>query len=152
MLSFVQRCPLTTFAATGLSTEPLGETTLIGPSRAGAGRFDQVTLAGGPPRVTFYEAKGGNATLGNGRMVNGVRHQQGTTGYLSDVARTAPRFRDNLTRYLGRSDADPDLAKAIADGTLEVRYEMVQALPNGRVKVTPFRLDPNTLNLPGITP
>ncbi|MGL4744876.1 MAG: hypothetical protein ACRCXL_10880 [Dermatophilaceae bacterium] len=129
-----------------------GETTLIGPSRAGAGRFDQATLAGDPPRITFYEAKGGNATLGNGRMVNGVRHQQGTTGYLSDVARVDSRFQDSLTRYLTQPDADPDLVRAITDGTIEIRYEMVQALPNGRIRVTPFKLDPNTLNLPGITP
>ncbi|MGL5818544.1 MAG: hypothetical protein ACRCYR_13335 [Phycicoccus sp.] len=100
--------------------------------------------------MTFYEAKGGNSTLGSGRIVDGVRHQQGTTGYLTDVARVDPRFRASITDYLTRPDADPDLVKAITDGSIEIRYEMVQALPNGRVKITPFKLDPAALRLPGV--
>ncbi|MGL4742818.1 MAG: hypothetical protein ACRCXL_00305 [Dermatophilaceae bacterium] len=126
-----------------LLAESRRETTLVAPGRAGAGRFDQVSLGGHAPHLTFYEAKGGNSTLGSGRIVDGVRHQQGTTGYLTDIARVDPRFRRSITEYL---------ARAIADGTIEIRYEMVQALPNGRVKITPFKLDPATLRLPGIGP
>ncbi|MGL5818541.1 MAG: hypothetical protein ACRCYR_13320 [Phycicoccus sp.] len=135
-----------------LLAESRRESTLVAPGRVGAGRFDEVSLGGEPPHLTFYEAKGGNSTLGSGRIVDGVRHQQGTTGYLTDVARVDPRFRVSITEYLTRPDADPDLVKAITDGTVEVRYEMVQALPNGRVKITPFKLDPAALRLPGVGP
>ena len=42
----------------------------------------------------------------------------------------------------------PALAEGIRNGTVEVRYEVVQAKPDGSVSVTKLRLDPDRLDLP----
>ena len=123
-----------------------GETSLIGAGGAGAGRFDQVTVGGHPPTLRFYEAKGGDAGLG-ARTVDGVRHQQGTSGYLDDVLKSDSRLQDSVRQFI---EANPDspITQALKDGTIKVEYDLVQALPGGRIKLTPFVLDPRAFTLP----
>ena len=123
-----------------------GETTLIGSGGAGAGRFDQATIHGNPPTLTFYEAKGGTSQLGE-RTVDGVRAQQGSTSYVNDIMKTDPRLGDSVRQFM---DANPDspITAALKNGTIKVEYDLVQALPGGRIKVTPFVLDPAALKLP----
>ena len=127
-------------AARSVATQR-GETPLVSGASPGSGKFDHVTYGDNPPRVTFYEAKGGTSALGSGRMVDGVRAQQGSTTYLNDVARSDPRFADAMR-------SRPELAEGIRNGTVEVRYEVVQAKPDGSVSVTKLRLDPDRLDLP----
>ena len=130
---------------------------LIWPQEVGAGRFDGASLWGHPPRVTIYEAKGGtSASLGD-RMVDGVRAQQGTARYLGEIARLDPRLRDALTSYLDSPGADPEIAAAIRSGTIEVRYDLVQARPDpadgaAQVRVTRFDIDQTDPALTTVTP
>ncbi len=58
-------------------------------------------------------------------------------------------FAAELRRFV---DANPNspVVRAIKDGTVEIRYTMVQALPSGRIKVTPFVLDRSALRIPGV--
>ena len=132
-------------AATAVATLR-GETTVIGSGRAGAGRFDQVTLADDPPAVNVYETKGGNSALGD-RTVDGVRVQQGTAGYFNDVARTDPRFLSGLRDYIARNQGSP-IAAALRNGDITINYELVRARPNGSISVTRFVIDPADLKLP----
>ena len=123
-----------------------GETTLIGSGGAGAGRFDQATIHGNPPTLAFYEAKGGTSQLGE-RTVDGVRAQQGTTTYVNDIMRTDPRLADSLRQFMAANPNSP-ITAALRSGSIRIEYDLVQALPGGRIKVTPFILDPRELRLP----
>ncbi|MCW3156896.1 hypothetical protein [Micropruina sonneratiae] len=126
-----------------------GEITLIGSGGAGAGRFDQVTLVDQtPPVLRIYEAKGGNSQLGS-RIVDGVEAQQGSTRYVNDLLQVDPRLAQSLNDFVTNPrTADSALAEAIRTGTLRIEYDLVQALPGGRIKVTPFVLDSSALKLP----
>lgn len=75
--------------------------------------------------------------------------QQGTTPYLNAISRVDPRVAEQLARYVDEFP-DSEITKAIKDGTIDVRFELVQALPNGRIKVTPFVLDADAVKVPGI--
>ncbi len=115
--------------------------------KSGAGMFDRVGVGGEPPGISFYEAKGGNSTLGS-RTVDGIKCQQGSTGYLNELARMDERYLEGLRDYLRRADPSDPVAKAIREGTIEIRYVLVRAKPNGTVVSTPFKLDPARLDLP----
>jgi len=123
-----------------------GETTLLGSGGAGSGRFDQVTVGGNPPTLKFYEAKGGTSQLGE-RTVDGVRTQQGTASYFNDVVQADPRLLDAVRQFMDRSPDSP-ITAGLKDGTIPIEYDLVQALPGGRIKVTPFVLDRSALKLP----
>ena len=122
------------------------ETTLIRSGGAGSGRFDQVTIGENPPTLKFYEAKGGNAQLGE-RTVDGVRRQQGTAAYLNDVLQADPRLLDEVRTYIDEHPHSP-VSKLLANGSIRIEYDLVQALPGGRIKVTPFVLDRSAVTLP----
>ncbi len=125
-----------------------GEFTLIDSGGAGAGRFDQATIHGNPPTLKFYEAKGGTSQLGE-RTVDGVRAQQGSTSYVNDIMKTDPRLGDSLRQFM---EANPDspITRSLKDGTIRIEYDLVQALPGGQIRVTPFVLDPAALKLPNL--
>ncbi len=134
--------------AAALVSRLRGETTLIGSGGAGAGRFDHVTLGDPPPQLTVYEAKGGDARLGY-RTVDGVRTQQGTGTYLTSIAQLDPRFTANLRSFMEHNPGSA-ITHALKDGSIKVNYDLVQALPNGRVKVTRFEIDVTARDLFGM--
>lgn len=149
--------------ATRALMDARGETVLIDPARTGdllsaaprgsqVGKFDAASLrTGEPPTLRLYEAKGGTSSLGQ-RTIDGVRHQQGSTAYLREIATTDPRVVESLRTYLTRADADPATAAAIRNGTLKVEYDLVRALPGGSVKVSRFKLDLADLrDVPGLS-
>lgn len=125
-----------------------GELTLIDSGGAGAGRFDQATIHGNPPTLKFYEAKGGTSQLG-GRTVDGVRAPQGSTTYVNDIMKTDPRLGDSLRQFMEANPNSP-ITKSLKDGTIRIEYDLVQALPGGQIRVTPFVLDPAALKLPNL--
>ena len=126
-----------------------GEISLVGSGRAGSGRFDQVTLSERvPPTMKFYEAKGGTAQLGE-RTVDGVRAQQGTATYFNDVMKSDKRVMEQLDAFM-KQHPDSPITEAFKSGNLQIEYDLVQALPGGRIKVTPFVLDQSALKLPPI--
>ena len=135
--------------ATAAVSHGRGEIPLIDAGQAGANRLDHAALGSDPPHLSVYEGKGGNSGLGY-RTVDGVRVQQGTAPYLNSVAQADSRLLEGLREFLDDPKADPAIKDAIRTGTLEIRYELVQALPSGRIKVTRFVLDPSALRLPGI--
>lgn len=135
--------------AAGAVSAGRGETSLIPPGGAGAGQFDHVSITGDPrPTLHIYEAKGGGSSLGY-RVVDGVRVQQGTTTYLNDVARVDTRLQDSLDAYVQSPDADPRIVEAIRNGELDVKYELVQARPDGRIDVIEFTIDSDSVDIPG---
>ena len=48
--------------------------------------------------------------------------------------------------------ANPDspITRSLKDGTIRIEYDLVQALPGGQIRVTPFVLDPAALKLPNL--
>lgn len=132
-----------------------GETTIVDGGGAGAGRADHVTVGGDPPRVTVYEAKGGSSSLGSGRAGN----QQGSTDYLNDLMSRDPNISDGLRRF---ADEHPDspTAAAIRDGSIEIRYELVEARPytsatgqpTVRTRVTELIVHRDRVGLPDLQP
>lgn len=127
-----------------------GETTLIPPEASGANRVDALSVGvdGDGPYITFTEGKGGNSPLGF-RTEDGVRVQQGTSEYLNAISRVDPRVAEQI-RWYADTFPESEIGKAINNGTIRIRFELVQALPNGRVKLTPFVLDAGALKVPGI--
>ena len=116
-------------------------------TKIGAGMLDRASLGYNPPRITIYEAKGGNSRLGY-RTIGGIMYQQGTTTYLNELVRLDSRFSEGLRRHVMASPAADPISRAIQNGTIEVHYELVEAKPNGRIYVTPFILDETILDLP----
>lgn len=136
--------------ATDRLIEQRGELSILEDrGKIGAGMLDRASLGDNPPRVTFYEAKGGNSRLGY-RTIDDVIYQQGTTTYLNELTRLDNRYIDALTKYVANAPIDDSISRAICDNTIEVRYELVEAKPNGRTFVTTFQLDKDALNLPKI--
>jgi hypothetical protein len=135
--------------AAGAVSAARGETTLVPPGGAGAGQLDHVSVTGDPtPTLHIYEAKGGGSSLGY-RTVDGVRAEQGTTAYLNDIAGRDTRLQDSLDAYVQSPDADPRVVEAIRNGTLDVRYELVQARPDGSIRVTEFQIDRSQVRVAG---
>lgn len=132
-----------------------GHHTIVDGSGAGAGRADYVTVSGHPPTIHVYEAKGGSGSLGPGR--NG--HQQGSTAYLNDLLSRDPEIASGLQRYVDANPSSPTAA-AIRDGSIDVRYDLVQAKPyttgTGRVavrtRVTELLVQRDRIHLPELRP
>lgn len=116
-------------------------------AKTGSGMLDRASLGSKPPRITIYEAKGGNSGLGY-RIINGIKYQQGTTTYLNELTRLDNRYIEGLRKYVTSVSDDDLISCAIRNGTIEVRYELVEAKPDGRIYVTPFILDETILDLP----
>lgn len=136
--------------ATDILIEQRGEISMLEEGgKIGAGILDRASLGTNPPRITFYEAKGGNSRLGY-KTINGVMYQQGTTIYLNEIAMLDNRYVDALTEYVVNAPIDDPISQAIRDNTIEIRYELVEAKPNGKTFVTAFQIDKDALNLPRI--
>ena len=116
-------------------------------AKTGAGMLDRASLGRKPPRITIYEAKGGNSGLGY-RIIKGIKYQQGTTTYLNELTRLDHRYIEGIRKYVMSVSDDDLISCAIRNGTIEVRYELVEAKPDGRIYVPPFILDETILDLP----
>ena len=73
--------------------------------------LDRASLGTNPPRITFYEAKGGNSRLGY-KTINGVMYQQGTTIYLNEIAMLDNRYVDALTEYVVNAPIDDPISQS----------------------------------------
>jgi hypothetical protein len=103
------------------------------------GRPHEADLIGVSPdgdRLHVIEAKGGSADLGEGRFLeeHGGRAEQGSPEYLNDVLNADRRFQ----RYLADH---PEFAERLRAGKVKVEYSLVHAAEDGRVTVTPLRMD-----------
>ena len=77
----------------------------------------------------------------SGRLLpDGTRAAQGSTLYFNDVFRVDP----TLQKYLADN---PDIADGLADGTIDVRYQLVRVDGNGVVRIEDLALDAATLAL-----
>ncbi|MEO5535591.1 MAG: hypothetical protein ABIR17_10715 [Pseudolysinimonas sp.] len=116
------------------------QSTLLIDDVPGSGRFDLVGLSADGHTLIVVEAKGGSATLGEGRLLpDGVRAPQGSTAYFADVFRKDPALGELL-------NTRPDLAQGLAGGTIGVRYDLVQARGTGAVSVFDLRLNQQYLS------
>ena len=108
----------------------------------GPGKFDQVAIEG-DNRIYFEENKGGDGVkLGARDVEAGGRAQQGSLPYLEDLVtggRQDPRILETLKKMKadGKHEA---FFKNLAEGKVEVRYEIVNARTNGAVRVGEFDL------------
>jgi hypothetical protein len=108
----------------------------------GPGKFDQVAIEG-DNRIYFEENKGGDGVKLEARDVEaGGRAQQGSLPYLEDLVtggRQDPRILETLKRMKadGKHEA---FFKNLAEGKVEVRYEIVNARTNGAVRAGEFDL------------
>ena len=133
-----------------LRNEDLGRETIIGKpgdspgghGSPGPGKFDQVAIEG-DNRIYFEENKGGDGVkLGARDVEAGGRAQQGSLPYLEDLVtggRQDPRILETLKRMKadGKHEA---FFKNLAEGKVEVRYEIVNARTNGAVRAGEFDL------------
>lgn len=132
-----------------------GEKTIVDGEGAGSGRADRVTLGDNPPRLTVYEAKGGSAGLGPGRAGN----QQGSTAYTNDLLSRDPNIAEGMRSFVEKNPDSP-ISAAIRDGSIEVRYDLVQAKPvtsatghvSVRTRVTEMILQRDRIQLPDLEP
>lgn len=104
------------------------------------GTLDNIGLSHDHSTLTVVEAKGGDGAKLGTRTVDGVKVQQGSTTYLNDLLHRDPDLKQYLHEH-------PDLARSIADGRTKIEYEMVKARNNGRIQVTPFKLNLSDLHL-----
>ena len=133
-----------------LRNEDLGRETIIGRpgdspgvhGSPGPGKFDQVAIEG-DNRIYFEENKGGDGVkLGARDVEAGGRAQQGSLPYLEDLVtggRQDPRILETLKRMKadGKHEA---FFKNLAEGKVEVKYEIVNARTNGAVRTGEFDL------------
>jgi len=133
-----------------LRNEDLGRETIIGKpgdspgghGSPGPGKFDQVAIEG-DNRIYFEENKGGDGVkLGARDVEAGGRAQQGSLPYLEDLVtggRQDPRILETLKRMKadGKHEA---FFKNLAEGKVEVKYEIINARTNGAVRVGEFDL------------
>ena len=133
-----------------LRNEDLGRETIIGRpgdspgghGSPGPGKFDQVAIEG-DNRIYFEENKGGDGVkLGARDVEAGGRAQQGSLPYLEDLVtggRQDPRILETLKRMKadGKHEA---FFKNLAEGKVEVKYEIVNARTNGAVRAGEFDL------------
>lgn len=131
-----------------------GQKTIVDGRGAGAGRVDQVSVSEHPPAIHVYEAKGGEyPKLGPGRAGN----QQGSTEYLNDVLSRDPNVATGLQKYIDENPHSP-AAAAIRDGSIDIRYELVEARsvtgtngrPAVRTRVTELVIQRNRIHLPDL--
>ena len=133
-----------------LRNEDLGRETIIGRpgdspgvhGSPGPGKFDQVAIEG-DNRIYFEENKGGDGVkLGARDVEAGGRAQQGSLPYLEDLVtggRQDPRILETLKRM--KADGNHEaFFKNLAEGKVEVKYEIVNARTNGAVRAGEFDL------------
>ncbi|MDO5084568.1 MAG: hypothetical protein Q4D89_14380 [Arachnia propionica] len=128
------------------------ETSLFkGDSQPGAHRLDDVGVDLDTQTINIYEDKWDNSRLGSSK-VDGVPHQQGTSGYLDKLMREDPRFAQALSDLIENSGAKGQaLKEAIENGTVEINYYVVRARPDGTVDIYKFILDDDP-ELPELPP
>lgn len=136
--------------ATDTVIQTRGETRLFRPgAKLGPEVIAQATLGNEPPRLTVYASRGGGSDMGV-RFIGGEYYDQGTYAYLKGLMRKDLRLGEALRNYLDNAETDDPIAQAIADNTIEVRYEMIESHPqNGEIYSTVFKLEP-PLGLPPI--
>ena len=133
-----------------LRNEDLGRETIIGRpgdspgvhGSPGPGKFDQVAIEG-DNRIYFEENKGGDGVkLGARDVEAGGRAQQGSLPYLEDLVtggRQDPRILETLKRM--KADGNHEaFFKNLAEGKVEVKYEIVNARTNGALRAGEFDL------------
>lgn len=108
----------------------------------------RATVAGDPPRITFYEGQGPSDEL---RMIPlaGRLYEQGTSQYLNHLVRLDDRYETGLRDFLAQASSGNPVADAITSGTAEVRYQVVKGVSADEITINSFRLD-TTLDLPAI--
>ena len=106
----------------------------------------RATVAGDPPRITFYEGQGPGDEL---RMIllAGRLYEQGTSQYLNHLVRLDDRYETGLRDFLAQAPSGNPVADAITAGTAEVRYQVVKGVSADEITINSFRLD-TTLDLP----
>ena len=113
-------------------------------TRTGPGKVDAAAIEGDTTFVVD-EAKSGNSpNYPSRRTENGVRAQQGTLEYITDLLtgkNQDPRILENLTR-LKQEGKHPKFFENLAAGKVELNYELVQARTNGNVTASNFRIAP----------
>ena len=130
----------------------LGRDTIIGDppdnpkdfTRTGPGKVDAAAIEGDTTFVVD-EAKSGNSpNYPSRRTENGVRAQQGTLEYITDLLtgkNQDPRILENLTR-LKQEGKHPKFFENLAAGKVELNYELIQARTNGNVTASNFKIAP----------
>ena len=113
-------------------------------TRTGPGKVDAAAIEGDTTFVVD-EAKSGNSpNYPSRRTENGVRAQQGTLEYITDLLtgkNQDPRILENLTR-LKQEGKHPKFFENLAAGKVELNYELIQARTNGDVTASNFRIAP----------
>ena len=113
-------------------------------TRTGPGKVDAAAIEGDTTFVVD-EAKSGNSpNYPSRRTENGVRAQQGTLEYITDLLtgkNQDPRILENLTR-LKQEGKNPKFFENLAAGKVELNYELIQARTNGNVTASNFRIAP----------
>ena len=113
-------------------------------TRTGPGKVDAAAIEGDTTFVVD-EAKSGNSpNYPSRRTENGVRAQQGTLEYITDLLtgkNQDPRILENLTR-LKQERKHPKFFENLAAGKVELNYELIQARTNGNVTASNFKIAP----------
>ena len=113
-------------------------------TRTGPGKVDAAAIEGDTTFVVD-EAKSGNSpNYPSRRTENGVRAQQGTLEYITDLLtgkNQDPRILENLTR-LKQEGKHPKFFENLAAGKVELNYELIQARTNGNVTASNFKIAP----------
>ncbi|WP_181026464.1 hypothetical protein, partial [Rathayibacter tritici] len=121
--------------------EALGDTEVLNRPNAMRDRFDLITRSPDRTRLTFTEAKGGDAKLSStGRKVDGESAAQGSMTYFNDLFQKDPEFRAWL-------DENPGVLEKLQKGEIKIEYQMVRARPDGTVEVFDLVLDQSALEL-----
>lgn len=110
------------------------------------GQLGQVGVTLDPPTITFYESNFGSAPAP--RVVLGrYSYERGTTPYLQHLLDRDPRFAPALATLIDdNGPAAAPLRAAIADGSVAIHYDKVDAQPDGKIKMSRYSLDtPPTL-------
>ncbi len=130
----------------------LGRDTIIGDppdnpkdfTRTGPGKVDAAAIEGDKTFVVDEAKSGDSPNYPSRRTENGVRAQQGTLEYITDLLtgkNQDPRILENLTR-LKQEGKHPKFFENLAAGKVELNYELIQARTNGNVTASNFRIAP----------
>ena len=130
----------------------LGRYTIIGDppdnpkdfTRTGPGKVDAAAIEGDKTFVVDEAKSGDSPNYSSRRTENGVRAQQGTLEYITDLLtgkNQDPRILESLTR-LKQEGKHPKFFENLAAGKVELNYELIQARTNGNVAASNFRIAP----------
>jgi len=130
----------------------LGRGTIIGDppdnprdfTRTGPGKVDTAAIEGDTTFVVDEAKSGDSPNYSSRRTENGVRAQQGTLEYITDLLtgkNQDPRILESLTR-LKQEGKHPKFFENLAAGKVELNYELIQARTNGNVAASNFRIAP----------